>query len=116
VYAADVFTASAPDEANGVLTAKVEAYFKGCRAATTLRSGQIIFPTVSSAANSMKLTTVEGFVDQAVLDGEKTVIIDGCFVYKSLDTIWHSYFCFSFNGKKSKSDARNYCDKGEGAN
>jgi hypothetical protein len=115
VYTADVFTASAADEANGVSTAKVEAYFKGCRAATNLRSGQAVFPTVSYSANNLSLTSVDGFVDQAILDGETTVIIDGCFAYKSFDVIRHSYFCFFFNSKKGKPDALNYCDNGAGA-
>jgi hypothetical protein len=115
VYAVDVFTATKVDEDNGVLTAKVEAYFKGCRAATTLRSGQVVFPTVANTTTNLNFTTVDSFVDQAILDGEKTIIIDGCFVYKSFEVVRHSYFCYYFNSKKSKPDALNFCDNGAGA-
>jgi hypothetical protein len=115
VYAGDVFTADIADEANGVLTAKVEAYFKGCRAATTLRSGQVVFPTATNTANRLTFTTPDAFVDQAVIDGDKTIVVDGCFVYKSFEIVRHSYFCYVFNSKKGKPDALNFCDIGAGA-
>jgi hypothetical protein len=115
IYAGDVFAATAADEANGVITAKVNAAFKGCAAATTLRSGQVVFPTVANTTNNLGLTTNDEFVDQAIMDGEKTIIVDGCFVYKSFDVIRHSYFCFFFNNKKTKREGLNYCENGAGA-
>ncbi len=115
VYAGDVFVATAADEANGILSAKVEAYFKGCKTATTLRSGQVVFPTVANTANNLGLTTKDEFVDQAIIDGEKTIVVDGCFIYKSFDIVRHSYFCFYFNNNKTKRDGLNYCENGAGA-
>jgi hypothetical protein len=115
VYADDVFAATAADEANGVISAKVDAYFKGCKAATTLRAGQVVFPTVGNTTNNLGITTNEEFVDQAIIDGEKTIIVDGCFVYRSFDIVRHSYFCFFFNNKNTKRDSLNYCANGAGA-
>jgi hypothetical protein len=87
IYAADVLAATAADEANGVLTAKVNAAFRGCKEATTLRAGQVVFPTVANTANTLSVTTNDKFVDQAIIDGETTIVIDGCLVYKSFDVI-----------------------------
>lgn len=115
IYAADVFSATASDETNGVITAKVNAAFKGCKDATSLRPGQVVFPAVANSANTLSITTNDKFVDEATINGEKTIVIDGCFVYKSFDVIRHSYFCFFYNNKTPPTDGLNYCENGAGA-
>jgi hypothetical protein len=115
IYAADIFAATAADDANHVVEAKVNAAFKGCREATTLRAGQVVFPTVADTANRISLTTNDAFVDQTFIDGETTAVIDGCFVYKSFDVIRHSYFCYFYNNKTPTTDGLNFCTNGAGA-
>jgi hypothetical protein len=115
IYAADVLAATAADEANGALTAKVNAAFRGCKEATTLRAGQVVFPTVANTANTLSVTTNDKFVDQAIIDGETTIVIDGCLVYKSFDVIRHSYFCYFYNNKTPTPDGLNFCENGAGA-
>jgi hypothetical protein len=114
IYAVDVFAATAADEANGVITAKVNAAFRGCKEATTLRGGQVVFPTVANTANNLSVTTKDKFVDQAIIDGETTMVIDGCFVYKSFDVTRHSYFCYFYNNKTPSPDGLNFCENGAG--
>jgi hypothetical protein len=115
IYAGDVFAATTADDANGVIAAKVDADFKGCRAATTLRAGQVVFPTVANTTNNLRITTKDEFVDQEIINGEKMIIVDGCFIYKSFDVVRHSYFCYYFKNKKTKRDGLSYCENGAGA-
>jgi hypothetical protein len=116
IYAGDVFAVTPEEEGNNVSAAKVEAFFKGCREATNFRAGQAVFPTLGSTeGGSMSFTTKEEFVDQPLIEGEKTLIAQGCFIYKSFNVIRHTYFCFFFNAKRSKIESLNYCTNGAGA-
>jgi len=115
VYTGDIFAASPEDESNNVASAKVEAFFKGCREATNLRSGQVVFPNVGNAEGLLTFTSKDEFVDQSLIDGGTTLIAQGCFVYKSFNVIRHTYFCFFFSSKRSKIESLNYCANGAGA-
>jgi hypothetical protein len=116
IYTGDILTVTAADEVNNISSAKVEAFFKGCREATNLRAGQVVFPTVGIAeGGTMSITSKEDFVDAPLLDGEKTAIAQGCFLYKSFNIVRHTYFCFFYNSKRSKIESLNYCTNGAGA-
>jgi hypothetical protein len=112
VSAIDFFLVSGDEDTRGAVSAKVNAYFKGCREVTSLRPGQVIFP---NASNSFTLKTKDDFVDQAIVDGDKTLIVDGCLLYKSFDIIRHTYFCYFFNNKTTKPSNLNICSSGAGA-
>lgn len=111
IYAIDVFATTAEEDGRGVAAAKTEAHFKGCRDAKSLRPGQVIFP---NAANSLTMTK-DKIVDQAVIDGDKTVIINGCFLYKSFEIVRRTYFCYFYKAKATKPSNLNICTSGSGA-
>jgi hypothetical protein len=115
VHVQNVFTASSEDSSNGILNAKVLGDFKGCQDAQTLRPGQVVFPTTTNSSNNLTISTAANLVDQAVADGEKSVIVDGCFLYKSFEVIRHSYFCFFFTAKQTDPNGLSYCENGTNA-
>jgi hypothetical protein len=112
VPAIDFFQSTAEEDAGGAVTAKINAYFRGCKDVTSLRPGQVIFP---NAGNSFTLKTKDDFVDQSLLDGNSILIVDGCLLYKSFDVIRHTYFCYFFNNKTTKPSNLNICSTGAGA-
>lgn len=108
----DLFSGTPAEEANGITLAKISAYYKGCSEAKNLKGGQVVF---SSTVNSYTLTVTskDGFVDQQVLNADKIIYLDGCFLYKSFDIIRHTYFCYFYKAKFTKPDNLNICENGQ---
>jgi len=110
-YSIDGFFSSNAEEKRGASFARVRIALNDCRAASELKPGQVVSP--STGFSSYNLTaTISPTIDQAIVDGEKTLIVQGCFSYSSFKVVRHSYFCFFYRAKTTKPDSLNICTAG----
>ena len=117
IYTTDAFASTAEEEAAGISLAKVNAVFKGCREAQVVSGGSVVFPSTGGfgAGQNLTLTQPDSFVDQNIIDGSTTIVVDGCFLYRSIGLIRHSYFCYFYKSKTTKPSNLNICQNGNGA-
>lgn len=118
VYTGDAFTSTPNEDSSGTTFAKINADFAGCRKAQLTGGGSVIFPSaggLTPSGQSLTITKPDSFVEQNVIDGINTVVADGCFLYKSIGIVRHSYFCYFYNAKQTKAAALNICQNGNGA-
>jgi hypothetical protein len=115
---ADAFLSAADDETSGITLAKVNADFKGCRDASVTNGGTVVFPStggISPSGQTLTITKSADFVTQAVIDGDTIIVADGCFLYKSIAIVRHSYFCYFYKSKQTDISSLNICRNGNGA-
>ncbi len=118
--AGDVFLGTQEEDDRGINLARVEAYFKGCRDANMAKGGQVIFPSVGGGIGGgnrydFTLGVKDSTVDQDFLDGKTILYVDGCLVYRSINVVRHSYFCYFYKSKLSKPASLSICQNGNGA-
>ena len=75
-------------------------------------NGQVVFPSTGFSAYNLTLTIPNQTIDQETIDGDKTLIVQGCFLYRSFKVIRHSYFCYFYRAKTTKPDNLNICTAG----
>jgi len=109
VYSVDVFPSTNADENNNITAAKINATLKGCKAVESLGGGQVVFPSTGFSAYNLTFKTSDEISDQEMIDGEKTLIVQGCFLYKSFNVIRHSYFCYFYRTKTTKPENLSIC-------
>lgn len=110
-YSIDGFISSNDEEKRGTSAARVFLALNNCRAAREIGPGQIAFP--SSGFSTYSLTAkIPTALEQAVIDGDKTLIVQGCFLYRSFKIVRHTYFCFFYRGNSTKPDSLNICTAG----
>jgi hypothetical protein len=112
VYSIDAFSSTNAEEKNGVTIAKINATLKGCKAVERLGGGQVIFPSTGFSSYNLTSKTADEVFDQEMIDGEKTLIVQGCFLYNSFNIIRHSYFCYFYRAKTTKPENLNICANG----
>lgn len=112
IYTLDAFPEPAEDETNGVALAKLRAYLKGCQTIQTLSSGQVVFPSTGFSSYNLTTPISAEIADQPLVNGDTTLIVQGCFLYKSFNIIRHSYFCYFYKAKKTKPANLNICMAG----
>lgn len=93
-YSVDGFISSNEEEKRGTSFARVLIALNGCKLIYELAPGQVAFPTTGFSAYNLT-SKIPVTLDQTVIDGEKTLIVQGCFLYRSFKIVRHSYFCFS---------------------
>lgn len=110
-YSIDGFISSNDEEKRGTSFARVWLAMNACRAMGEIAPGQVAFPTTGFSNYSLT-AKIPVILDQTVIDGEKTLIVQGCFLYRSFKTVRHSYFCFFYRGNFTKPDNLNICTAG----
>jgi hypothetical protein len=112
VYSLDGFASSNAEEKRGTSFARVSIALNNCSAAESLPAGQVVFPSTGFSAYNLNATIPNQTIDQEIIDGEKTLILQGCFLYRSFKVVRHSYFCYFYRAKTSKPDNLNICTAG----
>lgn len=112
VYSVDGFPSSNAEEKRGTSFARVSIALYNCRVAESLSAGQVVFPSTGFSAYNLTSTISNQTFDQETIDVEKTLIVQGCFLYRSFKVIRHSYFCYYYRAKFSKPDNLNICTAG----
>jgi hypothetical protein len=110
-YSIDGFFSSNAEEKRGTSFARVSIALNNCSAAGQLGPGQVVFPSTGFSTYNLT-TTLPLSIDQEIIDGDKTLIVQGCFLYSSFKVVRHSYFCFFYRAKTTKPDSLNICTAG----
>ena len=115
IYDVDVFASEINVPA---ATTKVEDFIGKCKIAWKPTQAQVVFPTGGGLGNGYALNkTIKATeIDQDVIDGNKSLIVDGCFVYESTNIIHFSSFCYYFTAKRTEPQNWNICVSGNDAN
>jgi hypothetical protein len=116
VVDSDVFVATSEEDNSGLVSKKVDDFISRCKIKWMPTQKGVVFPSgnTGSAYELTKTLDAED-IDQDVLDGAKSIIIDGCFVYKSAGGIHRSSFCYFFTAKKTKPTNWRICAVGNDA-
>ncbi len=112
VYSVDGFSSSNAEEKRGTSFARLSIALNNCRATDSVPGGQVVFPSTGFSAYNLTLTIPNQTIDQETIDGDKTLIVQGCFLYRSFKVIRHSYFCYFYRAKVTKPDNLNICTAG----
>jgi hypothetical protein len=116
IYDADLFVSSKEEDTSGALTKRIEDFLSKCKVKWIPTQKGVVFPSGSTgSAYELNYTLTADNIDQDVLDGNKSIIIDGCFVYKSAGGIHRSSFCYFFTSKKTKPPNWAICTVGNDA-
>jgi hypothetical protein len=118
IYDVDVFAISDDEDRAGKTNQRVITFNSKCKIKWTPSNAQVVYPTpggLLSAGYSLFKNIDAGQIDQEVVEGTKTVVVNGCFVYKTSGAIHRSSYCYYFNMKKSKPAAWNICEFGNDA-
>jgi hypothetical protein len=111
-YTVDAFLSSEAEEKRGTSFARVSLALNECRSREDLSSGQVVFPSTGFSAYNLTVSPPQQLVTPGMIDGEKTLIVQGCFLYKSFNVVRHSYFCYFYRAQISKAESINICTAG----
>jgi hypothetical protein len=112
VFSIDGFLSSAAEEKRGTSFARISVALNNCSGASEAGPGQVVFPSTGFSSYNLNVTVPNQTIDQNIIDGDKTLIIQGCFLYKSFKVVRHSYFCYFYRGKTTKAESLNICTAG----
>ena len=100
----------------GTLDQKVDTNLKFCLGTPSQKFGQVIFPTGGFGEGFEFTVSFDGSkIDQAVIDGQKVIVVQGCLAYESFGATRHSAFCYFFDNKSSALEHLNICSGGSSA-
>ena len=117
VYDVEAFVSSEEDDKSGALGGKVNAFLDKCKIMWRPAPAQVIFPNIGGLGSSyaLKKTLRAEDIDQEIVDGHKFIILTGCFVYKTVNSIHRSSFCYYFKAKQMLPGNWNICTVGNDA-
>jgi len=104
------------DIENGNLTIRARQIFDDCNRIVLSTAGDVAFP--STGFNTYNFFNTASDEDSKALraDLNSVLIIQGCFVYKTVESVHRTNFCFYFKPSKSIPDRLNICEGGSTAN
>lgn len=104
------FTSTLNGEANNRITSQMLACMK-----SQTSEGNIVYPTMTNGYN-LYVTLDKKWIADSVITGDKIILAQGCFIYKTMGKIHHSYFCYFFKNGSTKPANLNICPIGQYAN
>lgn len=109
----DGFTITSEEDTGGKTVQRLFTYFQKCQIeAPSIVAGQVVFPTTGFTRYNYNSKIPAESIDQDFIDGKKTLIVQGCFVYVSFSVIRHTYFCFFYKSNVTKQSNLNICQIG----
>jgi hypothetical protein len=116
IFDAEVFVATKEEDDSGAVSSRINNFIGKCKVKWTPMKKGVVFPSGGTgSAYELTKTLDVSEIDQDVVDGSKSIIVDGCFVYKSAGGIRRSSFCYFFTGKKTKPTNWSICEVGNDA-
>jgi hypothetical protein len=95
---------------------KIDSSLRFCFGTPSTVSGQVIFPSTGFGSGAdFPIEFSKDEIDEGVIAGEKTLVIQGCIAYESFGAARHSAFCYLFKNKIGATDHLNICDGGSNA-
>ncbi|HXL12579.1 MAG TPA: hypothetical protein VN941_01270 [Bradyrhizobium sp.] len=111
-YEADLFPVG---EQSSEFGNRVVPFMTKCLERNTLQPGQVVYPSSGFSQYNLSMKSAPELVDDAVVSGEKVIVLQGCFVYLTGQIMRHSFFCYFYKSKFSKISNLNICQAGHSA-
>jgi hypothetical protein len=112
LYFADPLPATVEEQTSGKLDATLLNCMNACKEMKEWNGGSVIYPSTGFSTYTLNAKTKDEFVDEAITKGDKTIIAQGCFAYRSFNLPRHSYFCYFYKQGQSKPQNLNICPSG----
>jgi hypothetical protein len=98
----------------------IGALASGCLAITDVGHGlQVVYPNTGFSAYQIHFDTSKApgivIVDDDMIAGKTIFKVQGCFVYRTIETIHHSAFCYFYQGNYTSLPNLNICNVGNAA-
>jgi len=105
---------------NGAAVARIEKLKDICMSENNMNQNRIAYPTTGFGGYQMTIDTANDLIqpnnrfitDKGLLDAEKIITFNGCFVYFTGKKIRHSSFCFFYHAKQTVMPNLNICTVG----
>ncbi len=97
---------------NGAQILEIESR---CNTETGLANLGVAYPGTGANAYSMRTRFDKSMIDQKVLDGDRDLVVVGCFFYKTFEVVHHTNFCFYFRSKLVPAGNWSFCEVGNDA-
>jgi hypothetical protein len=112
----DAFLAPVPDGEYAVAT--IQTHLAACRDRNKWAGGSVVYPTAGGFGGGYSFSgkTPENFVGPNVTNGSETIMVYGCFNYRTFELPRHSFFCYYYRQGFTKIDNLNICPTGHEAN
>jgi hypothetical protein len=108
----DLFTFTKGEDQSGAITARISADTSTCMGYLANQDAGVVYPTTGFSSYNLGFTFDAGKIDQGVVSGEKSLAIDGCFIYVTDGQTHHSSWCYIFQNGRTKLDHLNICRVG----
>jgi hypothetical protein len=114
-YITPIF-ATAQEDSNGTLSAKIADFVKTCKATRPKPAAQVLYPSVGFGTGFSFATTVDkSRITKGFVAGSEYLIVPGCLIYDTFNTTRHSTFCYFFKNGSTKIESLNLCTNGSTA-
>ncbi len=115
VFSVEPFLFTPAEEANGTVGTKILNYMNACKNTKHWLGGSVIYPSIGFSAYSLNTKTNDDFIDENFTKDERSMIVQGCFLYRTFDLPRHSYFCYFYKQGYTKPQNLNICVSGHDA-
>jgi hypothetical protein len=111
-YNAAPFLVTTDEDKAGMTRKRVAEYITNCKQTYPNLGASTVFPTSGASVYQARGQIDKTEVDWDVINGVKIVIVPGCFVYKTLNEIHRSAFCFFSQNGTTALNAWAFCPFG----
>ena len=111
-YNAAPFLVTTDEDKAGVTRQRVAEYITNCKQTYPNLGATTVFPTTGSSGYQARGQVDKTNVDWDVIYGVKIVVVPGCFVYRTLNQIHRSAFCFFSQNGTTALTAWSFCPFG----
>lgn len=106
------------EDSDGVPGFIIRKYIEACFSTPSQYRRQVLFPSGGGfGGGGFTFTTLIGAdkIDDGIVSGTKTLIIQGCLAYDAFGKTHHTAFCFFYRAGETKLDSLNICSGGTDA-
>ena len=77
------------------------------------RAGPVVYPTSGTNSYKLNATLDQELIDDSVISGNKIILFQGCFAYKTTSKIHHSLFCYYYKSGVTNIASLDICPSGQ---
>jgi hypothetical protein len=111
-YNAAPFLVTTTEDKAGVTRQRVAEYIMNCKRTSPTLGANTVFPTSGLSGYQARGQIDKTDVDWEVIYGVKIVVVPGCFVYRTLNEIHRSAFCFFSQNGTTALNSWSFCPFG----
>ncbi len=112
VYTAFPFVVTAAEDTSGASAKTMLENMQKCINTQPAMLAGVVFPTSGFNAGNLTTSIDETLIDQDVVDGNKIIVMQGCFAYQTGNITHHSAFCFFYKADQTDIAHLNICRSG----